>query len=212
MSSFNIEEYINSLPENVEKIDISYKSLTYIPCLKRFHKLKILYCHHNQLTKLPELNDSLEILSCHHNQLTSLPKLNNSLEKLYCCNNKLTYLPELNTSLTRIYCSYNKLTYLPELKKSLTCIYCHYNPLPEIILNRNGEVGDEIKYMINTLFRCKHLFWSLKFKKQFRDWLWLKVRLPKIEQMYHPGNLNTLLNEKNDDIKEEEFDKVISAW
>ena len=30
--------------------------------------------------------------------------------------------------------------------------------------------------------------------------------------MYHPSKLTELLNEKNDDITEEELDKVISAW
>ena len=274
MSEFNIEEYINSLPNDIEAIHISHKSLTYIPCLKRFHKLKSLYCHynqltslpklndslqvlycyHNQLTSLPELNDSLQVLQCSHNQLTFLPKLNHSLRQLYCYNNQLTFLPELNHSLQYLNCSYNQLTFLPKLNHSLQLLYCYDNQLtslpklnhsslrelscynnqltslPELnhslqhlycnnnkfIIECSGYLSNQTKNEINRTFKCldscRHLFWSLKFKQKFRDWLWLKVRLPKIEKLYHPSKLNALLHDKNDDITEEELDKVISAW
>ncbi len=59
---FDIEKFIISLPENIETIDVSFKSLTYLPFLKRFHKLKKLDCSFNNLTSLPELNDTLEVL------------------------------------------------------------------------------------------------------------------------------------------------------
>ena len=65
--------------------------------------------------------------------------------------------------------------------------------------------------MIKCMYRFKLLFWSLKFKTQFRNWLWEKVRLPKIEKMYHPNNLNELLNEKGD-MTTEELDNVIRNW
>ena len=68
---------------------------------------------------------------------------------------------------------------------------------------------------MNVKIKCiedfKYLFWSLKFKKKFRDWLWLKVRLPKIENMYHPSKLNNMLDTK-DDITENELDNLISSW
>ena len=50
---FNIENYLNFLPENIEEIDISGKNLTYILDLLRFKKLKILSCSRNELTSLP---------------------------------------------------------------------------------------------------------------------------------------------------------------
>lgn len=50
---FNIENYLNSLSENIEKIDVSEKNLTYLPHLLRFKKLKILSCSRNELTSLP---------------------------------------------------------------------------------------------------------------------------------------------------------------
>ena len=36
MSTFKIEEYLNSLPEDIEEIDVSDKELTYLPDLSRF--------------------------------------------------------------------------------------------------------------------------------------------------------------------------------
>ena len=37
--SFNVEEYLSKLPDNVKKIDLDYKNITYIPDLLRFKKL-----------------------------------------------------------------------------------------------------------------------------------------------------------------------------
>ena len=129
MQSFNIEDYLDSLPEDIETIDVSNKNLTYLPSLKRFYKLKVLNCPHNQLTMLPELNDSLQELYCSNNQLIILPELNYSLQDLYCHNNQLTVLPELNDSLQLLNCSNNQLTMLPELNDSLQVLTCSNNQL-----------------------------------------------------------------------------------
>jgi hypothetical protein len=72
-------------------------------------------------------------------------------------------------------------------------------------------VRERLNDIISCLYRFQFLFWCLKLKKQFRDWLWLKVRLPKIEKTYHPTKLNELLFEK-DDIDEEELDNIITNW
>ena len=106
-TEFNIETYLNSLPDDVEIIDLSYKNLTYIPSLKRFTKLRRLDCYHNNLTALPELNHNLDTLSCNNNQLTALPKLNEKLRSLNCNDNQLTTLPEINENLTLLWCDNN---------------------------------------------------------------------------------------------------------
>ena len=49
---FDIEKYINELPDNTNKIDILFKKLKYIPDLSRFKNLLKLYCSSNQLTLL----------------------------------------------------------------------------------------------------------------------------------------------------------------
>jgi hypothetical protein len=72
---------------------------------------------------------------------------------------------------------------------------------------------EEDKNRLNNAIQCLHrfklLFWSLKYKAQLRHWLWVRVRLPKIEKTYHPSKLNELLNA---DMSEEELDNVLINW
>ena len=124
MTAFNIEKYIDSLPENIETINISDRGLTYLPSLQRFYNLQHLICNNNQLTSLPELNHTLITLTCSYNKLTYLPELNDALTELICYNNQLTSLPKLNNSLQILYCSANQLTNLPELNVSLKSFSC----------------------------------------------------------------------------------------
>ena len=251
MSSFNIEEYLNSLPKYIYSINLCGKNLTYIPSLKRFKNLIQLKCDNNQLTQLPELNDSLEFLSCQHNkltklpelnsslqilncsynyltqlpelnssleelscqnnQLTCLPELNSSLKNLYCYNNQLTCLPELNSSLTLLTCDYNQLTCLPELNSSLQYLSCYNNQLP-FKLNHYAPLTNEKRNELNQYIKClerfKELYHSLKFKRQFRDCLWIKVRLPRIQNQFHPDNLEEMLY----NINEEDLDETLNKW
>ena len=46
------------------------------------------------------------------------------------------------------------------------------------------------------------MYYSLKYKNKFRNWLWIKVREPKIQKYYHPNCLKRnldMLNENNDE-------------
>ena len=83
VEAINIEEYLNSLPEDVIAINISNKKITYIPSLERFRKLKELYCGDNELTSLPILPNTLERLYCYHNKLSSLPIINYQVYLIY---------------------------------------------------------------------------------------------------------------------------------
>ena len=57
--NFNIENYLYSLPDNTEIIDVSNNDLTYISDLSRFKNLKTLVCSFNLLTSLPTLTENL---------------------------------------------------------------------------------------------------------------------------------------------------------
>ena len=172
--NFKIENYLNSLPENISIINISGKDLEYIPDLSRFTNLKELNCSFNLLKELPRLNDTIEVLYCHKNKLTSLPKLPNNLTQLYCYDNNLTKLPELNEKLIELYCYWNDITELPKINKYLKKLYCFsniltmmpiipddlisldfsYNPIHDIIYTRheynenNEEVIDFTKVLL----------------------------------------------------------------
>ena len=220
--SFNIEEYINSLPLDIEIIDVSNKKLTFIPDLSRFTKLTHLICSGNKLTQLPPLNNELRHLNCSDNLLTKLPQLNKNLKFLTCENNKLTELPSLiNTKLTGLKCNSNKLTqlpplnnellhlncdsnnikYLPNLSHSLFTLYFKYNPIDDILKTFVFKIGGlTLGKKIKILNSFRYTYYCLRFKTQFKKWLWEKVREPKIMQKFHPDHLNTL--KETDDLEE----------
>jgi hypothetical protein len=50
------------------------------------------------------------------------------------------------------------------------------------------------------LTKFRELYYALKFKKQFRDWLWLRVREPVLLEKYHPKYLAELKEEDNLDL------------
>jgi Leucine-rich repeat (LRR) protein len=200
---FNIDTYLNSLSEDIEVINVSLTGITSLPSLKKFKKLKKLECNNNKLTSLPHLNETLELLNCRNNQLTSLPPLNEKLEKLYCSNNKLTSLPPLNENLEILSCFNNNLICLPSFNNNLKILFCTVNPIWEIIKNNNFNI---IKIKVQILNNFRYLYYSLKFKKRFRDWLWVRVREPKIRKKYHPNYLIENLHENTD------LDEVLQNW
>ena len=173
--------------------------------------LKYLNCGDNQLTQLPELNSSLKKLYCGFNQITQLPKLNNCLESLYCHSNQLIQLPKLNSSLRYLYCVNNKIMNLPELNNCLHNLFCYDNQLPVNIKHTGfltSEKRNELNYKIRCLEHFKELYHSLKYKKQIRDWLWIKVRLPRIQNKFHPYHLEEILCTVND----EDLDETLNKW
>jgi Leucine-rich repeat (LRR) protein len=218
MSIINIQHYFDSLPDDIEKITIVDKNITYLPDLSRFTKLKYLSCYNNQLTSLPTLplnlvtlhcsNNqltslptlpiNLQYLYCYSNQLTSLPCLPLNLQYLYCYNNQLTSLPTLPLNLITLYCSFNKLTSLPCLPLNLQYLYCQKNPIYKIIKNDNIII---LKLNVNKFNKFRYFYYSLKYKNKFRKLLWEKVREPKIRLEFAPDNiLDILYNEIEDDI------------
>ena len=64
-----------------------------------------------------------------------------------------------------------------------------------------------VKKNIKIIYNFCYLFYSLKFKHQFRKWLWERVRLPKIEKFYHPDNLIGYLKDE-----ETNLDEVLIEW
>jgi len=175
--------------------------LTYLPQLNE--NLELLYCYNNQLSYLPPLNEKLEELNCAFNKLTYLPRLNENLKELYCDHNNLTYLPRLNENLKELYCYNNKLTSLPELNNNLEILCCHDNPIFVIIYNYDTNI---VKNRLKILNNFRHLYYSLKYKKHFRDWLWIRVREPKIREKYHYKFLIENLHEDTD------LDKLLDDW
>ena len=223
MPKFNIEEYINSLPDDIEVIDVSSRNLTYIPDLSRFTNLQTLRCSYNQLTSLPNLPNSLQVLNCAYNQLTLLPNLPTTLHYICCSFNQLTLLPNLPPNLQSLGCHYNQLTSLPNLPTTLQQLHCdsnqltslpnlpttmkylHYNdnPIYDLLNSDNISV---IRNKLKILNKFRDLYYCIKYKKQLRKWLW-KSREKHIQEHFHPDRLRELLVDEETDL-----DMVLVNW
>lgn len=235
MNYQTIEEYFTQFTDDVEEIKVQFIS-NHLPDLSRFYKLKVLFCSNIQLTCLPPLPSTLERLNCSYNKLTHLPPLPSSLESLDCSYNKLSSLPPLPSTLVNLVCCYNKLTCLPPLPSTLINLYCFINqltclpPLPSGLKRLDCYYNSfqyyydfeqnersmtdfitEMQIQLKIINRFRELFYALKYKKQFLDWLWVRIREPKIRIKYHPDNLMKML-EGREEMTLDELDELIENW
>jgi len=233
MSFNSIEEYFAQFPDDIQEINVSIQT-PYLPNLSRFYNLRVLHCSNNQLTHLPNLPSTLKCLNCSNNKLKHLPTLPFTLTYLCCNKNQLTQLPTLPSTLTDLYCSYNQLTQLPTLPSTLRELFCNFNqltqlpPLPSTLTCLNfhnnllpfdneknviylNEYVIQMRNKINIMIRFKELFYTLKYKSKFRDWLWVHIREPKIRNKYHPDNLIKLLEDR-ENLTLDELDEFNDNW
>jgi Leucine-rich repeat (LRR) protein len=212
--SYNKLTSLPPLPSTLKELYCFNNQLTYLPPLPS--TLERLYCSNNQLTSLPPLPSNLNRLNCYYNQLTYLPLLPSTLKSLECSNNQLTSLPLLPYNLEQLYCCSNKLICLPLLPSTLEIFNCNNNPLPDYYIKKDknmymNEYITQLRNQINTVNHFRELFYALKYKKQFLDLLWVQIREPKIRNKYHPNNLITML-EGRDEITLDELDDLIDNW
>lgn len=208
-AGYNYLTKLSNLPPSLKELDVDFNHLTDLPELPS--GLRYLNASYNGLTHLPNLPVSLISLAVIHNNLICLPHLPSSLHELYCGDNEIEYLPKLPNTLNSLYVDNNEIRILPELPISLRDIDIENNPLAfdienkrirvdynETSLRHKGilELRTKIDTILNVLYRVKHLFYSLKFKKHFHNLLWVKIREPKTRLNYHPDNLKENVEKK----------------
>ena len=154
---------------------------------------------------LPALPQNLKELYCSNNQLTLLPALPQNLTILDCSDNQLTLLPALPQNLTILHCSDNRLNLLPYLPQNLKNLHYNNNPIHKIVNDINNSFI-QIKKSMRILNNVCHLCYCLQFKKQFRKWLWEKVREPNVMKRYSPNYLIENLGDEDD------LDTVLNNW
>jgi hypothetical protein len=86
------------------------------------------------------------------------------------------------------------------LNENLQQFSCEDNPIYEIVK------GSTPKEKLRVLNQFRYLYYSLKFKKRFRDWLWVKIREPKIREKYSHDYLLENLHEDTD------LDEFLEKW
>lgn len=114
-------------------LNISNKGIKSLSGIEYFSGLEQLRCNNNELTKLPELPNTIQVINCSVNNISSIPEpLPSELTDFSCAENSLSSLPKLPGKLTTLSCGSNKLTSLPQLPVSLTAILCADNRLAEL--------------------------------------------------------------------------------
>lgn len=209
-----------------------HKRLLYLFCsenkLKKLPELpdslQLLRCENNKLHTLPYLPNNIEQLYCDSNQLKKLPLLPRKLERLVCCNNHLTELPPFPPKLTAVFCEYNNLVSLPLLNDG---VYVSFYGNTVLNLITNAEYQDEmgtpdydvhrthqytkkeLQKIVKTVYNFKYTYYCLKFKKRFRDFLWERIREPIAMKIYHPSELQKILDEAASEVDENE---LLEKW
>jgi Leucine-rich repeat (LRR) protein len=218
----NIEELycvnnnLTSLPVFGEKMKIVFANQNQITNFHFSENIEIMYLRNNLLQELPPLNKKLKHLFCSHNFITKFPQFNENLEILDCSNNRIIRMPKLNNKLIELTCYNNPIHSFSEISENLKGLICFNTPILTFI---NAEDNSGIEYVnvddfdgygyniVKTnkirigsqkLNNFRHMYYSLRFKKQFRRILWKKIRLPKIEKKYSPQNIVNLLDEIGD--------------
>jgi Leucine-rich repeat (LRR) protein len=198
----------STMPQSLEILYCSSNPLTSLPDFTRFINLKELYFTNNKLSSLPStIPQSLEKLYCSNNQLTSMIDLTRliNLKELDCSHNLLPFLSTLPKNLILLYCFNNELTYLPSLPDKLI-YFCGWDNPVNYILDDNNNNLIKVKQKIKIINTFRYLYYSLRFKKQFRKCLWEKIREKKIMDRYHPIYILENLKENTD------LDEFLEKW
>lgn len=195
--------YLPALPKSLKRLNCTDNRLINLPELPE--KLYELHCSHNLLNTLPNLPKGLKTLNCSHNLLSVLPILPESLKNLYCCSNDLIFIPNFPNSLQHISCHSNELITIPIIPNFIYSMFIYYrnNPIYNIVNNDNFDIVKKNIIIINNF---RHLYYCIKFRTQFRKYLWERVREPKIVKKYDP---NYLIEHLGDDA---DLDEVLNEW
>lgn len=227
------------LPKTLKRVVAHTNYITRLPTLpKGLHHLKI---SDNQLTQLPPLPKGLHTLEVSNNPLQSLPRLPATLRHLDCDETLITELPQLPDGLEILtLCRNHHLTALPVIPDTVHLLYlmdtnvwsmknipvnhCHIQmegtPIYEEILKYTDDEDDLVdvavlRARLQTLNRFRELYYALRFKQKFRDFLWMRVRLPRIERANHPDELKRVLRTEEEEEESEDdggLEKVMETF
>ena len=184
--------------------------------------LKKLNCCNCNIEIIKNLPSNLQILDCVCNNIKVLDNLPHELMELDVTLNYQLYYLSVNNNLkkikiqNRIYDTTNNLPFINNIEnceniliQGTLNIINKYRGAYEEFLNSSQHDNDKnvvfFKYN-RKIINFKYLFYSLKFKKLLLRW-YLKSKLLKIQDTYHPDKLIKIL--ENNDI--DDID-VLKEW
>ena len=214
---YNKLESIEGLPDSVRFLYVEYNNITHIHKLP--NGLRYIRVSYNCLQTIDHLPPLVYQICCVGNpELNRLPELPNSLLYLICNGCGLTHLPKLPNTLSELSINENPIWFIEHIPDNLCAFSCYNTPIihtlnlhkPEGLTIR--QTNDFYRTKINKLQRARELHYTLKLKDPLRYWLWVRVRLPKIEQANHPDMLAKHMLENEDKDIEEVMDNFGNAY
>ncbi len=194
--------YIDTLPETLTLLDISRNEMSSIPYIP--NSIINLFISNNRITHLPPLPTSLENLHCDHNPLLKINAFPCKLATLFASHTNIMNIPPLTPKLVLVDVSYSKL-YIPPINTAnkFTMFMYANTPLYDM-------VGNLPMNTLTKLNKFRELYFTLKFKAQFRKLLWEHIREKVAMERYAPSKLNEILYIAGDDGNL--LDTLINAW
>jgi hypothetical protein len=202
--SSNLIKSLSNLPPGLAHLDCSSNQ---IETIDYFPKLLVnIKCMGNRLKSIPYVHRKVEYLSISYNPIRHLPNGMENVNYLHCmgcplqdekmpcisniiCDSEFTNnMRYTNPGITRLVVIVSTLTRLPVIPPTITTLKFHY-PYNSVFHDTIYNVSENIDDMVektNIHHRFIHLYYSLRFKKQFMYWLWYLIRRPKIERECHP--------------------------
>lgn len=200
------------LSENIQYVSCEDNFITNISSTGSMPQLESLYCQFNALESFGNL-PNMRFLDCAFNRLRTLRGLPREVVALTCSSNQFTHFPDIVTT-GLLECVNNPLVSLPDSAMyGLRTLFA--------IENTTLHNAFAIAHPVNTNDLTSFWMWNeklnktrfrimcLKFRKPLRQWLWDRVRRPKIEHRFHWRNLHVLLDSIGEDGDD---DAAIQEW
>jgi len=178
------------IPNWIESISIEFTEINEVPPLPI--NLRRLYISRTSLERLPDYLPYMlyEFIVEESPRLEKLPQLPNTLSKLVCVNTSIRELPKLPEELYILYCWNNRLTRLPEIPRSLRYLRCAgnlFSDMPWInLLHGGGPTLSQVhinRIDIETVLRFREIYYAVRFREQFKRWLWRPREREAMEEM-----------------------------
>ena len=210
---FNRIRSIKNLPDGLRHIDCSFNPIESIDC---FPKLLVnIICKHNLLQCIPYVHRRTEYLAIAHNPIHHLPdgmekvdyldfrecpiilEKMPAISNIICDSDFIHNVRYHNPAINRLVVVLKSVIRLPIIPPSINfmrfhCMYENDYYCPDIIYNVTDDIDDMVM-KTHVHHRFIHLYYCVRFKKQFMYWLWHLVRRPKIERECHPHVIEQLI-------------------
>lgn len=158
---------VYNLPKSIKYLNLSFNKIQNIDNLPP--NLETFIISNNNLTNLPNLPNTIKFLAFGYNQLTKINKLHDNLQELHCYYNLLNELTNIPQKLKSLQCYGNNLAWLPYIPESVIRFNCHFNDFPDLIKIQKTDLCK--KQFINYIYNFRLLFYSLKYKNKFIEWV-----------------------------------------